>query len=64
MSSKKNISAFLIKVDGKILNYRDGQNLNLDNVHNFFCKKYKIDKIWSGGRHVLGILEKDNKKFF
>lgn len=60
----QNISAFKIKVDGKVLDYRLGCDLNLDKVREFFEKKYKVVKIWQGGRHVLGVLEKGGREYF
>ena len=60
----KRLGAFKIGVDGKILDYRLGKNLNLDDVKNFFSKKYKVKKLWQGARHVLGELEKSNQKLF
>ncbi len=56
--------AFKVKVGEKILDYRLGQVLDLDNVKKFFEKKYKVPKIWPGGRHVLGHLEKGKHKLF
>ena len=61
---KKNLGAFKIEVDGKILDYRLGKNLKLADVRNFFNTKYKVKKLWQGPRHVLGELEKSDKKLF
>lgn len=61
---KKNLGAFKIRVDGKILDYRMGKNLKLADVRNFFSKKYKVKKLWQGPRHVLGEFEKSNEKLF
>jgi len=61
---RKNLGAFKIRVDGKILDYRLGKNLKLTDVRNFFIKKYKVKKLWQGPRHVLGEFEKSNKKLF
>ncbi len=58
------LKAFQITVNGKKLDYRLGKKLNLDQVKTFFEKKYVVRKLWSGGRHVLGILEKGNKILF
>lgn len=58
------LKAFQIKIDGKILDYRLGKKLDLNKVKRFFIKKYNVRRIWSGGRHILGILEKNNKKLF
>lgn len=59
------LKAFKIKVNGKILDYRLGKELDLGDVRKFFEKKrYHIRKLWQGGRHVFGILEKKNNKLF
>lgn len=59
---QKNIKAFQLKVNGKLLDYRLGQKLDLGNVEAFFSKKYKVKKLWPGGRHLLGIIKKNNKE--
>ena len=61
---RRNLGAFKIKVGKKILDYRSGKNLNLDEVKNFFNRKYKVKKLWQGPRHVLGEVEKSDKKLF
>ena len=48
--------AFQIKVDGKTLDYRLGEKLDLDEVKAFFKKKYQVVKLWSAGRHVVDYL--------
>lgn len=58
------LRAFQIKIGNKILDYRLGKNLDLELVRTFFEKKYVVRKIWSGGRHIFGILEKNNKTLF
>ena len=60
----KNLGAFKIKVGKKILDYRLGENLNLDDVKKFFSRKYRVKKLWQGPRHVLGELEKSDKNLF
>ena len=60
----KNLGAFKIKVGKKILDYRLGANLNLDDVKKFFSRKYRVKKLWQGPRHVLGELEKSDKNLF
>lgn len=60
----KNLDAFKIKVDGRVLDYRLGRDLDLNDVNKFFSKKYEIEKIWSAPRHVLGIIRKSNNKLF
>lgn len=61
---RKDLKAFQIKVNGRILDYRLGKELDLDQARAFFERRYLIKKLWSGGRHVLGVLEKDNEIFF
>ncbi|HLA03674.1 MAG TPA: hypothetical protein VJ065_00390 [Patescibacteria group bacterium] len=61
---RKNLGAFKIKVGTKILDYRLGENLNLDDVKKFSSRKYKVKKLWQGPRHVLGELEKSDKNLF
>ena len=60
----KRLGAFKIKVGKKILDYRLGENLNLDDVKKFSSRKYKVKKLWQGPRHVLGELEKSDKNLF
>lgn len=61
---QKNLKAFQIRVNGRVLDYRLGKELDLDQARAFFERRYLIKKLWSGGRHVLGVLEKDNEIFF
>src|SRR3989338_6655012 len=53
------LKAFQIMVNDKLLDYRLGEKLDLSKPKSFFVRK-----LWSGGRHILGILEKDNKLLF
>ncbi|MBI3103659.1 hypothetical protein HYZ05_01840 [Candidatus Daviesbacteria bacterium] len=41
-----------------------GKELDLDNIKSFFDKHYSVKKLWSGGRHILGILGKEDKTLF
>ncbi len=61
---QKFLKAFQIRVNGKVFDYRLGDELNLDQVRTFFEKKYIVRKLYSGGRHILGVLEKNNKVLF
>ena len=61
---RKRLGAFKIRIDGKILDYRLGNDLNLDDVKNFFGRKFKVKKLWQEPRHVLGEVEKSDKKLF
>lgn len=58
------MKAFEIKVNGKILDYRKSENLDLEKVKKFFEKTYVVKKIWQEKRHVLGIFEKNGKGAF
>lgn len=58
------LKSFKIRVGGKILDYHLGKELDLKKVKYFFRKKYKVVQLWSGGRHILGILEKGGEIFF
>lgn len=58
------LKAFKIRVDGRVLDYRLGRDLNLKEVEKFFGREFEIIKIWSAPRHVLGILKKNNIKLF
>lgn len=58
------MKAFEIKLNGRLLDYRKTEKLDLTNVKNFFSKKYKVKKLWQEQRHVLGIIEKDNQELF
>ncbi|OGD89388.1 hypothetical protein A2693_01880 [Candidatus Curtissbacteria bacterium RIFCSPHIGHO2_01_FULL_40_12] len=64
MNSKNPVPAFKIRISGKILDYRIGKKVDLKEVENFFSKNFQVQKIWSGGRHVLGYLEKGGKRLF
>ena len=61
---KNQIKAFQVEVNGKLLDYRLGQKLDLDDVKTFFSRKYKIEKLWLGDRHLLGIVKENNQELF
>jgi hypothetical protein len=61
---QNDLKAFQVKVQGKIVDYRLGKNIDLEEVNAFFEKKYRVKKLWAGGRHVLGELVKDNTALF
>ncbi|MCL5438761.1 MAG: hypothetical protein M1268_02095 [Patescibacteria group bacterium] len=58
------MNAYKIKVNGKILDYRLGNNLNLDDVKSYFEKEYKVEKLWQETRHVVGYLKKVDRELF
>jgi len=63
----RNLKAFKIKVNGKVLDYRVGRELNLAKIREYFSKEYEIRELMSAPRHVVGILQKKggkNQKFF
>ncbi len=61
---RKNLKSFKIQKGKRILDYRLGENLDLNKVRDYFQKSYKVKKVWQGVRHILGILEKDNQNYF
>lgn len=61
---QRDLEAFKIRVNGKVLDYRLCEELDLVSVRAFFEKKYKVHDIWSGGRHVLGLVEHQNRSLF
>lgn len=59
------MKAFEVSFNGKVFDYRLGTNLNLKEVREFFEKKgFVVNKIRQEKRHVVGILQKDNKTYF
>lgn len=60
----RNQLSFKIKSKGKIFDYRLGEKINLTKIKIFFQKKYRVKKIWCGGRHVLEILNQETNDYF
>lgn len=60
----RELKSFKIHLNNKILDYRQGIDLDLEKVSRFFDKKYQIEKLWKVSRHVLAILTKNNQKLF
>jgi len=50
--------------DGRVLDYRVGQDLNLAEVTRFFSDKYTVKQIWAEKRHVVGVLEASGREYF
>src|SRR3989337_3892250 len=50
--------------DGRVLDYRVGGELDLDEVGKFFSPKYTVRQIWPEKRHVVGVLKKGEKEYF
>ncbi len=61
---RTDLKSFKIHKGKKILDYRVGENLNLEKVRSYFKRNYKVEKIWQGARHILGILTKNNLIYF
>lgn len=57
-------NAFKVIKNGKMLDYRVGKDLDLEEVEQFFKKSYEVKKLWNEKRHVVGILKMKNKKYF
>lgn len=60
----KTLNSFKVRSNGKILDYRLGEKLNLSKIKSFFQRSYNVKKLWHGSRHVLGILTKNNMDYF
>lgn len=58
------LNSFKVRIGSKTFDYRLGENLDHKNIKDFFEKNYQVKKLWSGSRHVLGVLTKDSKTYF
>lgn len=60
------IPAFSIKTKGRNYDYRLGNQLNLDDIKNFFqAKNFTVEKLSFTGRHIIGRLkDKNNRLMF
>ncbi len=58
------MKAFEVNVNGKLLDYRQGRNLDLEKIRKFFEKNFSVEKIWQEKRHAVAILKRDNKNYF
>lgn len=58
------MEAFKVKRNGKILDYRVGQELDLGQVRDFFSQKYDVQKLWQEKRHVAMWVAKNGKEYF
>lgn len=58
------LNSFKVRSGNKILDYRNGENLDLEKVQNFFQKNYQVKKLWKGPRHILGLVKKYQKTYF
>lgn len=58
------MEAFKVRKNGKILDYRAGESLDLSLVKDFFSRNYNVKRLWQEKRHVVGWVEKDGKEFF
>lgn len=53
------MQAFKVKKDGKVLDYRRAEPLNLDTVRKYFSKKFDVVDVRQPGRHVIIAVEKN-----
>lgn len=60
----RDLKSFKISFKNQNLDYRESDNLDLDQINDFFARKYQIEKIWKAPRHILGIILKNNQKYF
>ncbi len=58
------MEAFGVKKNGKSLDYRVGQQLDLDRVKEFFSQIYTVNKLWQEKRHIALFVKKDGEEFF
>lgn len=58
------LNSFKIAFGNNTLDYRLGEDVNLSEIKLFFQRSYHVQKIWNGGRHVLGILIKNGITYF
>ncbi len=59
------MSAFNIKVDGKLLDYRLGHSVDIKSFSKLLrAKEYEVENLRMEKRHVVGTVHKQNKKFF
>lgn len=58
------LKAFKIIKDGKELDYRMGQQIDLAQARAFFATKYIVKSFVMDTRHVTGVIEKDGTEYF
>lgn len=58
------MEAFRVKKNGKTLDYRVGQELDLRPIKDFFSQSCDVEKTWQEKRHIAVWIGKDGKKFF
>jgi|Napbiome12C3dose_1001474.scaffolds.fasta_scaffold00024_72 hypothetical protein len=58
------LDSFKVRSGKRILDYRLGEDLDLKEVKLFFQNSYQVKNLWQGPRHIHGILEKKNRKYF
>lgn len=58
------LRSFKIHVGNRVLDYRVGKKLSLDKIKSFFQNNYSVEKLWHDTRHIVGILSKNDIKFF
>ncbi len=58
------MDAFKVQKNGKLLDYRVGETLDLKSVKSFLQKNYKVIRLWQGCRHVLGKVRDEYREYF
>lgn len=59
------LNSFKIRSGTRILDYRLGENLDLNKIKIFFQEKdYQFKNLWYVGRHITGILTKGSTPYF
>lgn len=58
------LDSFKVRLGNKVLDYRLGENLDLQKVEYFFKIKYEVKKLWQGPRHIHGLLVRRGVVYF
>lgn len=57
------LNSFKIHFGNRVLDYRLGRKLNLEDIKSFFQSQFLVEKLWYDTRHILGILNKNNTRY-
>lgn len=60
----KTLNSFKVTIGKRLLDYRLGKDLDIDEVRNFLKQSYSIIKLWKGTRHILGVVAEGNSTYF
>lgn len=58
------MEAFRVRKNGRSLDYRVGENLDLDRVRDFFNQNYDVRRLWQEKRHVGMWVAENGKEYF